>query len=235
MDILLAAAESLRTAEVNEFHARAGKIQKAVVKRKRGVFKCDKCPSVFGLRHNLLRHEVCQPFIRTNFSHTFASKFICVLNTCTFADTLRFSFFVSVYMSVFVSVRLSVCVCIAENICFPNSARFIKANARSSAVSQVARLLLCSALIWKRTTARCMTRGRTINATSAVSVFHREAICKLMFEPPMVNSCVNVKAFVRAVRLKEVIATSEALSNPRLVRYRRPSVNLLLCAILESL
>lgn len=58
MDILLAAAESLRMAEINEFHARAGKIQKLHVKRKRGVFRCEKCPSVFGLRHNLLRHEV---------------------------------------------------------------------------------------------------------------------------------------------------------------------------------
>lgn len=57
MDILLAAAEALRRAEVNECYSRAGKIQKVHVKRKRGVFKCEKCPSVFGLRHNLLRHD----------------------------------------------------------------------------------------------------------------------------------------------------------------------------------
>lgn len=80
MDILLAAAESLRTAEINEFHARAGKIQKAVVKRKRGVFKCDKCPSVFGLRHNLLRHEVSRLVTRTNFSRIFVGKSSSVQN-----------------------------------------------------------------------------------------------------------------------------------------------------------
>lgn len=58
MDILLAAAESLHAAETaSEIHVRTGKIQKLHVKRKRGVFRCDKCTSVFGLRHNLLRHE----------------------------------------------------------------------------------------------------------------------------------------------------------------------------------
>lgn len=57
MDMLLAAAESLRVAEMNEIRMRTGKIQKLHVKRKRGVFKCDQCSSVFGLRHNLLRHK----------------------------------------------------------------------------------------------------------------------------------------------------------------------------------
>lgn len=57
MDILLAAAESLHRAETDKVHMRSGKIQKVHVKRKRGIFRCDKCTSVFGLRHNLLRHE----------------------------------------------------------------------------------------------------------------------------------------------------------------------------------
>lgn len=82
MDVLLAAVEALRRAEVAEYHARAGKIQKAHVKRKRGVFKCDKCPSVFGLRHNLLRHD------RT--IHQGRRPFKCGVTSCTASFVQRF-------------------------------------------------------------------------------------------------------------------------------------------------
>lgn len=55
--MLLAAAESIRIAEMTAAGMKSGKIQKLHVKRKRGIFKCDQCTSVFGLRHNLLRHK----------------------------------------------------------------------------------------------------------------------------------------------------------------------------------
>lgn len=80
--MLLAAAESLRTAEITELHRRAGKIQKVHVKRKRGVFRCSKCASVFGLRHNLLRHQ------RT--IHEGRRPHKCPIDNCTAAFVQRF-------------------------------------------------------------------------------------------------------------------------------------------------
>lgn len=61
---------------------RPGKIQKLHVKRKRGVFKCDQCPSVFGLRHNLLRHK------RT--IHEGKRPFKCNVSGCNASFVQRF-------------------------------------------------------------------------------------------------------------------------------------------------
>lgn len=82
MDILLAAAESLHRAETDKVHMRSGKIQKVHVKRKRGIFRCDKCTSVFGLRHNLLRHE------RT--IHEGRRPFKCNVTGCSASFVQRF-------------------------------------------------------------------------------------------------------------------------------------------------
>lgn len=82
MDMLLAAAESLAMAEMKELRMRPGKIQKLHVKRKRGVFKCEQCSSVFGLRHNLLRHK------RT--IHEGKRPFKCNVSGCNASFVQRF-------------------------------------------------------------------------------------------------------------------------------------------------
>lgn len=78
----LATAESLHPAELADLHVRPGKSQKAHVKRKRGVFRCDNCTSVFGLRHNLLRHQ------RT--IHERHRPFKCTAPGCAAAFVQRF-------------------------------------------------------------------------------------------------------------------------------------------------